>query len=98
VFAGNFKKRAISPDSMYVARNARFKASNVILYKDVKRGDYIVLDFPHRRLYYNDFLRKTGTRLVRFLHSTLPVDDYYFSEFEKWVSRLEEFYAAASLC
>ncbi len=97
VWAGNLKKKAISPFKQYVARNDRFKLPNVTTYKNVEAKDYIVIDFPHRRIDFNDFLKKTGIKDIRFINSGLKVDLYYFDELGKWIERLEGFYAQASL-
>lgn len=97
VWAGNLKKEAINSDGQYVARNSRFKLSNVATYKQVGPGDYILIDFAHRRLDLNDFLKQSGMTEVRFINSGLKVDLYYINEFNAWAERLGEFYAQASL-
>lgn len=99
IFAGNYKKGAIRLDLQYVARNSRFKMPNVTTYKDIKSsGDYIIIDFPHRRIDFNDFLKKTGMTNVTFLNSGFKVDLYYINEFNAWMERLGEFYAKAGIC
>lgn len=110
VFVGSFKKPFIQSDLRYVARNKRFNLENVATYRtlDVElssqvslfstdRPDYIVLDFPHWRLDFNDFLKLTKPRNVVFLSTGLPVDNYYQSEFESWLKRVGDFCAEASL-
>lgn len=97
IFAGNFKRQLIRPDSQYVARNGRFKLSNVKTYKEISPGDYTVIDFPHRRIDFNDFLKKSGMTDVRFISSSLKVDLYYIDEFKAWEERMADFYAHASL-
>lgn len=97
VFVGRYKAAHILPGLNYVARNNRFKLQNVTTYKHVERRDYIVIDFPHRRLDFNDFLKTTGMRRVQFLNTGLKVDQYYFQELQSWIRRLEKFYAQASL-
>lgn len=99
VFVGNMKKAAISPEWEYVARNKRFNLDNVATYRNIEpRWDYIIIDFPYRRLNFNDFLKATGMERIRFLNSGLPVDQHYISELERWLERLGEFYGKASLC
>jgi len=111
VFVGNFKKPFIRPDQRYIARNKRFNLENVATYRtlDVElssqlslmpmdKPDYIVLDFPHRRIDFNDFLKTTKPEKVVFLSTGLPVDNYYQSEFESWLKRVGEFCAQASVC
>jgi len=97
IFAGNFKKPFIESNRRYVARNDRFKLPNVTTYKDVDSGDYIVVDFPHRRIDFNDFLKTTGMTDIHFISSGFKVDLYYINEFKAWEERLGEFYAKASL-
>lgn len=99
VFAGNFKRASLSPGVQYVARNARFKLPNVTTYADVQPGqEYTVVDFPHRRIDFCDFLRVTGQNSVHFVSTGLPVDVYYFSELIVWMQRLGGFYAKTGLC
>lgn len=98
IFAGDLKKPYIEPNKDYVARNSRFNLPNVITYKDVEQKDYIIIDFPHRRLDFNDFLKRTRMHDIIFLNSTLKVDLYYLNELRAWIERLGEFYAKASLC
>lgn len=94
VFAGSLKKGAIEPFSCYAARNDRWKLANVRPYKHIQTpGDYTIVDFPHRRIDFNDFLKRTAMTTIRFLHSGLKVDHYYWDEMRRWVDRLEEMYA-----
>lgn len=98
LFAGSLKRGAIQPEACYVARNDRFHLPNVTTYKEVSApGDYCIIDFPHRRIDFNDFLTRSGMTTIRFLHSGLKVDAYYLGELCAWIERLEALYAAASL-
>lgn len=98
VWAGKYKKGSIFPDRQYVARNDRFKLPSVVTYKAVAPGgDYIVIDFPHRRLDFCDFLKTTGQRNIGFLCTPFKVDAYYRDSLHAWLYRLEEFYVQASL-
>ena len=97
VFVGNFKEGSINPHLTYIARNSRFKLPNIITYKDAIKGEYIVIDFPHRRLDFNDFLKVSGILDVKFISSEMKVDLYYISEMEKWIERLGEFYAKTAV-
>ncbi|HKW21342.1 MAG TPA: hypothetical protein VJO13_08205 [Ktedonobacterales bacterium] len=97
LFAGGFKRGAIQPDRRYVARNSRFKLPNVVPYRDVRAGEeYAAVDFPHRRIAFNDFLARTGQTTIRFLHTGLRVDEYYLGELRAWLARLETVYAATA--
>ena len=93
IWAGNLKKRAILPTKKYVARNKRFNMPNIITYKEVKEGEeYIIIDFPHRRIDFNDFLKKTGITTIEFLNTNLKVDLYYLNDLKNWNERLVNFY------
>ena len=96
-FVGKYKKTTIRPDLKYVARNKRYKMSNVETYKNFGAQEYIILDFPHRRLDFNDFLKITGMTRVQFINSGTKVDDYYAAELRAWLNRLECFYAKARI-
>jgi hypothetical protein len=99
LLAGDMKKSAIEADRLYVARNGRFGRENVLTYNEVSsKGDYTVIDMHYRRLNMNDFLKITQMRRVRYLTTSLPVDNYYANEFIKWTARLEAMYAQAVLC
>jgi hypothetical protein len=98
IWAGNLKKSLIEPGRQYVARNDRFKLPNVVTYRDdIQAQDYIIIDFPHRRMDFNDFLKRSGMRNMTFINSGLKVDLYYINEFRQWTERLGGFYAEASL-
>ncbi|MDT8718265.1 hypothetical protein IAI10_16480 [Clostridium sp. 19966] len=98
LFAGDLKKNAIVQSKMYVARNKRFKLSNVLSYEDiVDKGDYIIIDTHYRRLNMNDFIKTTQMNTLKYLCTTLSIDDVVITEFSKWKARLEAIYAQASL-
>lgn len=97
-YVGKYKKGSIFPDRCYVARNDRFKLPNVITYKDVIPGrEYTVVDFPHRRIDFCDFIKTAGQHRIDFLCTPFKVDHYYFNELTGWIARLEEFYAQAGI-
>lgn len=98
VFVGNLKKPFIESDKLYVARNERFKMPNINTYKDINNfGNYIIIDFPHRRIDFNDFLKFSSMTNILFINSGLKVDLYYINEFNSWVERLGDFYAHANI-
>lgn len=98
VWAGKYKKGSIFENKRYVARNDRFKLPNVTTYKAAHPGEeYIIVDFPHRRIDFCDFLKTTGQRNIDFLCTPFKVDAYYRDSLHAWLYRLEEFYAAAGL-
>lgn len=98
LFVGNLKKKAIEPDKLYVARNKRFNFENVKSYNDITdRGDYIVIDTHYRWLNMSDFLKTTGMTRIRYLCTTLSIDNVIINEIAKWKARLDAIYAKASL-
>jgi len=98
LFAGNLKKGLLDPGHQYVARNDRFKLSNVTTYRNVARpGEYILIDMPHRRLDMNDFLKRSGLEKLTFINSGLKVDLYYIDQLRQWMERVREFDTKASL-
>lgn len=98
IFCGQWKRPMIEPERNYVARNARFSRPNVTTFpKAEPKKKYLMLDFPHRRIDMNDFLRRTGQEQLVFLSTGLSVDNYYVNSFEEWQQRLEAFYAQAGI-
>lgn len=98
LLAGDIKKKAIAPDRLYVARNQRLKLNNVKSYNNITgRGDYIVIDTHYRRLNFNDFLKTTGMKRIKYLCTTLPIDTFIVNDFMKWKARLDAIYAKASI-
>lgn len=98
VFCGRWKRPMIEPEREYVARNARFSRPNVTTFPKAEPGHrYIMLDFPHRRMDMNDFLRRTGMTSLYFLSTGLSVDQFYIGSFEEWRQQLEDFYAQAGI-
>ena len=98
VFTGKWKRSDIRPEFHYVARNVRYKLPNVTTYPHaVARQNYILLDWQHRRLQMNDFLRVTRQTELTYISTGLSIDDVYINAFNEWLSRLEEFYAEAGI-
>ena len=98
VFCGKWKRPLINSELEYVARNARFSKPNVVTFPNAKPGhNYTLLDFPSRRMDFNDFLRRTEQHRFTFLSTGFSVDQYYINSFNEWKKRLEEFYAQTSV-
>ncbi len=98
LLAGDIKKKVLSEQELYVARNKRFKLDNVLSYTEISgRGDYTVIDTHFRRLDMNDFLKVTGMSKITYLSTILPIDHHIITSFTKWRARLEAFYAQANL-
>lgn len=96
IFAGTYKKPYIDTKEKYVARNSRFKKSNITVYKSIARGNYTIIDFPYRRIDFNDFLKVSGMHDLRCLSTALKIDQYYIDWFNDWKRRLDEFYGMAT--
>lgn len=98
LLAGDIKKKVIDPDTIYVARNKRFKLPNVVTYNDInKQGQYVVIDTHYRRLEFNDFLKTTNITKIKYLSTTLPIDSVIINGFAEWKARLDSIYAQASI-
>jgi hypothetical protein len=98
LFAGNMKKKAVKQDHQYVARNKRFKLENVFAYEDIPGwGEYIVIDTHYRRLNMNDFLKRTGMEKIKYLCTSLSIDNVIIWEFAEWKARLDVIYAHANI-
>ena len=98
IWSGKYKKNFICPECFYVARNNRFKFSNVTTYKQVSPGrEYIIVDFPHRRIDFCDFLKTTGQLQIDYFCTPFKVDIYYRNSLHAWLNRMEEFYAKTSI-
>ena len=95
----NCKKKSIGTEGNYLARNGRFKKPNVFTYKDFPQAEeFEIVDFPIRRLTFNDFLDRSGAKRVRFLNSGLSVDEYYYGELKRWEETIRgTFYETASI-
>ena len=98
LFAGDLKKKAVDHDKLYVARNKRLKMDNIFAYGDIKnKGQYIVIDTHYRRLNMNDFIKVSDMITIKYLCTTLSIDDFVITEFSKWKARLDAIYDQASL-
>lgn len=98
LLAGDMKRSAVESDKTYVARNKRFNLPNVLSHQNVTcLSDYIVIDTPHRRLNFNDFLKVTGMTKLKYLCTPLSIDNVIATEFIEWKARLDDIYAKANL-
>jgi hypothetical protein len=93
IWTGRFKKDYINDSDFYVARNSRFKRNNVTTFKNAEKGKhYILIDIPHRRLDFNDFLRMTEETEIVYISTGFGIDKAYIDEFNEWKGRVEELY------
>lgn len=96
--AGDYKKRAIDPDKMYIARNARFGLDNVETYQNYNpKSKTIILDFPTSRKQLVDYIYTTKTHRLDYISTDLSIDSYLVSDISKWLGRMDAFYAKANL-
>ena len=93
LWCGKWKKNSIIPEKKYLARNQRFKLSNVMTYKDAIDADRVSIDLPHRRIELNDYLCKTYASKIIFLSTPFKVDKYYSSELIRWNDMVGDFCA-----
>ena len=93
IWTGKYKKKEIKEDKKYSARNARFKMDNVITYDDIKPGEqYKIIDFCHRRLSFNDYLKRSGADKVEYISTGLSIDAVYINQYEEWKKECEYIY------
>lgn len=77
--AGNIKAKSIDTDHIYVARNARFKASNIMVYGKAPTNA-IVLDPPVNAITMHDHLALSeDTPVIQYMSTGLPVDVHYIN-------------------
>lgn len=97
-FTGKWKRQALRPERNYVARNQRYKIPNITTYPNAQSDqDYILFDWPHRRLEMNDFIRQTEQTRFTYISTGLSIDNVYITAFNEWIERLEGFYAEAGI-
>lgn len=95
---GNYKKPAIEPGLVYIARDSRFKAANVYTYKNSPRADNVILLDMHFR--YSEFikmLRHTDPKHITYISTGLSADEYYYNDMADWKERIEHIYGCAGL-
>ena len=98
VWTGKYKKKAIKESEKYIARNARFKMGNVTTYDHIEAGEqYKIIDFCHRRLSFNDYLKRTGEDTVEYISTGLSIDEVYINQYKEWEEECEYIYDKAGL-
>lgn len=96
--AGDYKKKSINDNNIYIARNGRFKAYNVETYRNFNhKAKHIIIDFPIGNLSLIDYILQTKTNELRYISTDLSIDSYLTNEVAKWIGRLDAFYAKANL-
>lgn len=98
VWTGKYKKKEIKKEEKYIARNARFKMDNVTTYDDVTPGEqYKIIDFCHRRLSFNDYLKMTGAEKIEYISTGLSIDEVYINQYKEWKKECEYIYDKTGL-
>lgn len=102
LFVGKFKKKIIFDDKDYIARNKRFKKSNVTAYGDIKEPqqehkDYVFIDVLMNRLHLNDFLKNTTTTTLNYMTTGLSIDRVVLDNLKRIEEEKEKIYAKTSL-
>ena len=93
IFVGKWKRKSI--DDTCVARNARYKTATFAEHRKCDRATLI--DLPLRTRDFTDWLKLSGCREMTFLHTGLPVDNYFFDKYSKWFKEVRSFIEAAGL-
>lgn len=88
-FVGKWK----TPKPGDIARNQRYKGLDTFpMHKPVKEGETArLIDLPLRQRDFNDWLKLSGYTRMRFVHTGLPVDDYFFSRYQVWFEEVSRF-------
>lgn len=97
LFSNNFKKKYIESNKKYIARNARFNLDNVYTYDNAVDNNLIILDYPIRQIYLNDYIKRTNTNKLIYISTGLKIDLYYINELKKLMDDWSEFIAKASI-
>ena len=97
LWCGKWKKGSVRTDKKYLARNRRFKMSNISTYKDSHDTGRVSIDLPHRRIELNDYLYESQAKKIEFLSTPFKVDKYYVKELFNWNDMVGEFYAQTSI-
>ena len=96
IFVGKWKKPEF--DKEYVARNSRYKGDNVSTYAQHKsRKEVCLIDLPLRTRDFTDWLKLSGCQKMTFLHTGLPVDNFFYNKYQKWFEEVKNFVEAAGL-
>ncbi|MBS1369806.1 MAG: hypothetical protein HPZ91_07615 [Lentisphaeria bacterium] len=93
LLAGNFKAASIDPARNYVARNKRFRASNVYTYKDAP-DDGVLLDPAQNVMELHDYLKRHRRTRLEYLTTGLKVDEYYLGRYREISRTMKEIYDA----
>lgn len=98
VWTGKYKKKYIKEDGNYVARNARFKMENITTYTNIEKGKkYKIIDFCHRRVSFNDFLKLTEMENIEYISTGLSIDSVYINQYKEWKKECEKIYGKADI-
>ncbi len=92
VFAGKWKKPEAGDDREHVARNQRYKGEHISTFAMHRKAEECrLIDLPLRQRDFNDWLKLSGCRKLTFLHTGLPVDNYFFDRYQAWFEEVKRF-------
>ena len=93
LLVGDLKKKDIRDDRMYVARNGRFKKSNVYPYDKAPESEsFYLLDMHYRLKDFERFLRHSEAKELTYITTGLPVDRVFQELLNGWYDTVEDFY------
>ena len=96
IFVGKWKKPEF--DKEYVARNSRYKVDNVTTYAHHKKQkSCILIDLPLNYRDFSDWLKLSECKDMKFLHSGLPVDNFFYNRYVEWFKEVKIFIETANL-
>lgn len=94
LITGVEKVKYVNDDCLYVARNNRFKFSNIRTYRDdIKPDSYIIFEFPHNFIDFTDFLYSSRQSSFPMMCTNIKVDQWYTDRYHNWLKNLNDVYS-----
>ena len=95
LLTGKEKLSVVLDFHKYVGRNNRFKLPTLQTYKDDRfEGQFIVFEFCHNHIDFNDFMCLSGQHEFEVITTNLKVDQWYFDRYQQWGETLKNVYSA----
>ena len=90
------KLSIIGFDDYCIARNNRFNIKNLETYKSDHyiHNNYTILDFPHNRIDFTDFLTLSQCLKLKYISTDLKVENFYINLYNQLKSELENAYTS----
>lgn len=96
--AGDYKKKALNSETLYLARNQRFKLDNVYSLKSYdKKNKYHFIDLPVTNKELIDYIFLSKNYTINYLATDLSIDTFLVNELISWKARIDAFYVKANL-